>query len=259
MPVPTKCLATAAAPVRLVVSLWVAFWQLSVQAQSTAETSHEARLAYSAQSPAWLRTVGKLDVPGYRIEQGRRVHHRENCTATLLGTSEDARHIVTAWHCLEYYRDLSKPISFTARDNRGEWFSREAYRLADGGGMHGDWAILRLYQPVASTDLVALQLHPRRADPSRPVTMAGYSRDSGLGENGEQLTYDAGCRIIAEAREGNDSDCLAYKGASGGAVVQLSNAGEPLYAGVISRGDSNGLSIYVPVSHFRLTLEQHLR
>jgi hypothetical protein len=89
--------------------------------------------------------------------------------------------------------------------------------------------------------------------------MAGYSRDAGLGEHGERLTYDAGCRIIAQAREGNDSDCLAYKGASGGAVVQLSTTGEPLYAGVISRGDSEGLSIYVPISRFRLTLQQHLR
>ena len=125
--------------------------------------------------------------------------------------------------------------------------------------MHGDWAILRLYRPIAHEDMVALPVHPQQADTLKPVTMAGYSRDAGLGNNGQQLTYDAGCRMTAEALEGNDSNCLAYKGASGGAVVQLSNTGNPLYAGVISRGDSNGISIYVPVSRFRFALEQHLR
>jgi hypothetical protein len=167
--------------------------------------------------------------------------------------------VVTAWHCLEYYSDLSRPISFTAQDSSGESISREAYRLADGGGMHGDWAILRLRKPIADQDVAALSINPQHADPSLPITMAGYSRDPGLGANGERLTYDLGCRITAEAREGNDSDCLAYKGASGGAVIQMSASGQPLYAGVISRGDSTGVSIYVPVRRFRLALGQYLR
>ena len=166
--------------------------------------------------------------------------------------------MVTAWHCLENYRDLSRPISFSARGNAGELLSRQAYRLADGGGMQGDWAILRLYRPIDRDKLTALAVHPQQADPSQLITMAGYSRDDGLGQNGEQLTYDASCRITAQAQEGNDSDCLAYKGASGGAVIQMSASGQPLYAGVISRGNSAGVSIYVPVTRFRSVLRRHL-
>jgi hypothetical protein len=103
-----------------------------------------------------------------------------------------------------------------------------------------------------------MHIHPEKADPGRPITMAGYSRDDGKGEGGEQLTYHAGCRITSETRDGTDSDCRAYKGASGGAVVQLSSEGQALYSGVISRGDSERLSIYVPVAHFRSALHQYL-
>ena len=220
----------------------------------------ETRIAFGPTSPQWLLAVGRLQVPASRFSDGRTRHHVEDCSATLVAQVGDhsANTLVTAWHCLEYYRDLSRPISFTARDNQGELLSREAYRLADGGGMHGDWAILRLYQPIAQKQLAALSIHPQHADPSRPITMAGYSRDPGLGAGGERLTYDVGCRITAQARDGNDSDCLAYKGASGGAVIQMTASGQPLYAGVISRGDSAGVSVYVPVRRFRSALRQHL-
>jgi hypothetical protein len=226
----------------------------------TSASEADSRVVFGSESPQWLRAVGRLQVPSSRHKNGRTVHHLEDCSATLVAPAgrDIADTVVTAWHCLEYYRDLSRPISFTARDNAGNSLSREAYRLADGGGMHGDWAILRLYRPIAQEDVAALPVHPQQADPTRPITMAGYSRDNGLGQNGEQLTYDAGCRITAEAREGNDSNCLAYKGASGGAVIQMSASGEPLYAGVISRGDSTGLSIYVPVRRFRSALRMHL-
>ncbi len=258
MPVPTKCLATAAAPVRLVVSLWVAFWQLSVQAQSTAETSHEARLAYSAQSPAWLRTVGKLDVPGYRIEQGRRVHHRENCTATLLGTSEDARHIVTAWHCLEYYQDLSMKISFSLPHFSPHPVVRQARRLADGGGMSADWAILELIEPVAFGPVPALTFDGGQDTPEAALVMAGYSRDAGLGGSGETLTYHKDCRELGQYRGYALTNCQAYKGASGGPVVRYSSDGIPYLAGVISEGNGEDTSTYVPVARFRASLKRLL-
>jgi hypothetical protein len=231
-----------------------------ISAEQSPATGHEARQAFGPASPPWLRAVGRLQVPASRYSDGRTRHHVEDCSATLVARAGDhsANTLVTAWHCLEYYRDLSRPISFTARDTQGELLSREAYRLADGGGMHGDWAILRLYQPIAQKQVAALSIHPQHADPSRPITMAGYSRDSGLGAGGERLTYDVGCRITAQARDGNDSDCLAYKGASGGAVIQITASGQPLYAGVISRGDSAGVSVYVPVMRFRSALRQHL-
>lgn len=220
----------------------------------------DTRQAMHERSPQWLRAVGRLQVPGNRYRDGHYRHHTEDCSATLIASSgsQRANTIITAWHCLEFYRDLSEPISFTLKSAAGNTISREAYRLADGGGMHGDWAILRLYQPVAQHEIAAIKVSPGRADPELPITMAGYSRDDGIGLQGKQLTYDADCRITAQATDSTDSNCNAHKGASGGAVIQLSPEGEALFCGVVSRGDSEGLSIYVPVSRFRSALRQHL-
>lgn len=241
----------------LCITLIVAMRPLLGQAD-TAGT--DARVAFGPGSPQWLRAVGRLTVPSSRYADGRTTHHLEDCSATLVASASSSKAdiVITAWHCLENYRDLSRTISFSAHDNAGRLLSREAYRLADGGGMHRDWALLRLFRPIRRDELTALSIHPQQADPAMPITMAGYSRDSGLGEGGERLTYDANCRITARAGEGDNSDCLAYKGASGGAVIQISTSGQPLYAGVISRGDSTGISVFVPVTSFRTALRQHL-
>jgi hypothetical protein len=227
---------------------------------AASDTSTGSRLPYTEASPPWLQAVGSLQVPGVKFLEGRRTHHRERCSATLIvsapGRSADT--IVTAWHCLEFYRDLSRPITFTLFQGEKREVVREAYRLADGGGMHADWAILRLFRPVAAGLAPALLVHPDEADPGRQIVMAGFSRDSGPGTDGGALTYDPACRIHRQTQTSSDTDCRALRGASGGAVVQLSARGEPLLAGVISRGDSADLSIYVPVGVFRSTLQGYL-
>ena len=173
--------------------------------------------------------------------------------------SHRADTIVTAWHCLEFYNDLSRPITFTLLPgHRGE-LTREAYRLGDGGGMHADWAILRLYRPVAAGEIAPLTVGVDEVDRARPVNMAGYSRDDDLGEGGRRLTFDPACRITAQTPARGNTDCRAHKGASGGAVVQLSPEGVPQLTGVISSGDGEGTSIFVPVARFQAALRQHLR
>ena len=221
----------------------------------------DARQVYSTGSPDWLRAVGKLLVPGDRYHDGRRSHHREDCSATLVarGSSTRADTIITAWHCLEFYNDLSKPITFTLLPGPQGNIASEAYRLTDGGGMHADWAILRLYKAVPARQVAALGIHPERADPGRPITMAGYSRDSGMGNNGEQLTFDPACTITHQAPGVSDSNCTAHKGSSGGPVIQVSTTGEPRVCGVISQGDGVGLSTFVPVSGFRNAINLYLR
>lgn len=209
------------------------------------------RVVYSDAAPDWLAAVGKLRVPGSRYREGRRSHLQEDCSATLVsrGRGKKADTIVTAWHCLAFYNDLSKPITFTLLPGRDQSVVREAYRLADGGGMHADWAVLRLYQPIVTE--LALAIHPGRADPARPVSMAGYSRDTAKGDGGKALTFDPSCFITQQAARVSDSNCTAYRGASGGAVVQLSPRGKAQLTGVISQGDSAGLSLFVPVAIFR--------
>jgi len=226
----------------------------------TMSTAADTRQTYSSEAPTWLRAVGKLQVPGSKLVNGRRSHYREDCSATLVAkrSASHADTIITAWHCLEFYNDLSKPITFTLLPGSQQSIALEARRLADGGGMHADWAVLRLQRPVARNRVAALTINQRRPNAGRAITMAGYSRDSGKGNHGDTLTFDANCNITGQRRESSDSDCTAHKGASGGAVVQFSLQGQALLSGVISRGDGASVSIYMPVADFRNTINRLL-
>ncbi len=212
-------------------------------------------------APGWLRAVGRLQVPGSRIEQGWRKHYREDCSATLVSHRAAARAdiIVTAWHCLEHYRDLARPITFTLRAGEPGEQAFEARRLADGGGMHADWAILRLTRPVPAPVAAPLGVDPGPADTARPISMVGYPGPATGIAGGPRLAWDPRCHITGRSGATHDSDCIAYKGASGGAVVQLSQDGMPRLTGVISSGDQAGLSRFVPVEGFRRALERQLR
>ena len=223
-------------------------------------TASDTRHVYTREAPSWLRAVGKLQVPGHKYQDGRRAHHREDCSATLVAqpASTKADTIITAWHCLEFYSDLSKPITFILLPGSDQRVGSEAYRLADGGGMHADWAILRLTKAIAADQITALSIHSERANAGLPITMAGYSRDSGIGNHGEQLSFDPGCAITRQVAGSSDSNCTAHKGSSGGAVVQVSPEGKARICGVISQGNGVGLSTFVPVDDFRNAINQHL-
>lgn len=221
----------------------------------------EKRLRYSQASPAWLAAVGRLHIPTTRYVAGDINAYVENCSATLVATpgARAADTIVTAWHCLEDYSDLSREIVFTLIDPAGKQTRRTATLLYDGGGMHADWAILRLRPSIPRSLVQPLQLTPGELDWDTALSMAGYSRDKGLGRGGGQLTYDPDCAITGRAQAALDTGCQAYKGASGGAVVQLSPQGEARFSGVISAGDSVGISRFVPLARFRKELAVSLR
>ena len=225
----------------------------AAEAVDITQQKSDSRVIYSTDSPTWLRAVGKLRVPGIKTLEGRRSHHLEDCSATLVSrtTSTQADIIITAWHCLEFYSDLSQPIMFTLLPESREPISTEAYRLDDGGSMEADWAILRLYQPVPNHLVDSLGIHPGRADYGRHISMAGYSSDLKKGQDGPPLAYDPRCRITGQSGRSSNSDCVARKGASGGAVVQVSERGDVWLSGVISQGDGSTLSTFVPVAGFR--------
>jgi len=221
-----------------------------------ADATDDSRRVRSADSPAWLFAVGRLEIPGSRYERGRRQHHTETCSATLLADSSEAGRplLLTAWHCLEYYNDLSRPLTVTLKTQNGDTHQREVFRLADGGGMHADWALLGLRGALPDPALPRIALLRGDAKPGQSIVMAGFSRDPGLGEHGEALTYDPDCRITARARFNTATNCRAHKGASGGAVVQQDENHQSYLAGVISEGDGEGYSAFVPVAHFRSKL-----
>ncbi|MFK8048218.1 MAG: serine protease [Halioglobus sp.] len=220
----------------------------------------DSRKIFSNTSPKWLAAVGKLKVPSIKIIEGQRRNHREDCSATLISRpgKKSADTIVTAWHCLEFYTDLSKDITFTLLPSSENPISALVHRLADGGSMHADWAILRLQKPVAAERVLPLLIHPDRASIETLISMAGYSSDPGLGQGGALLTYDPSCAVTLHTPNSSNTNCRAFRGASGGAVVQLTSAGEPRLSGVISQGDGEELSTFIPVTGFRSALNQHL-
>ena len=207
-------------------------------------TASDPRQLADSRAPGWLQAVGRLTVPGVEWKNGERRQRQENCSATLV--SRDT--ILTAWHCLEHYRDLSQDILFTLSGAP----VRRVHILSSGGGMQADWALLRMHTPLSGIEPAAVNTHGIISD-AAPLSVAGYSRDEGLGADGENLTWQAQCQSTENQHYRVATNCLAFKGASGGPVVQAARV-----VGVISAGDSARLTYYAPTRSFSSALRLHL-
>lgn len=190
----------------------------------------------------WTRAVVRLETPTRRRGSERTEHRIEHCTATLVRGGARPL-LVTAWHCIEGQFDLTRP---PRAEIGGRWYPLQV--LAHGGSMAADWAVVTTIDPAPTP--AVLTLHTGTLDPGARVTVGGFSRDSKLGAGGQHLTYHENCRVITDQHEGALSNCLAYKGASGGPVIVSDGSRGYRLAGVISAGDSLARSILVPVSRF---------
>jgi hypothetical protein len=206
-----------------------------------------------------LASVGRLLVPALRYRDGYAEHFDERCSATLVAASAGATHsrlLLSAWHCVEDYRDLSRPLVFES----AEGDRSRANILVSGGGMHSDWVLLRLMdtlpgpaslgrEPIARSGTV-----PAMPLQDMPLLMAGYPRESH--GPGSTLETAGNCRIIGMDNADARSNCIIQKGASGGAV--FSGAEDHRYLGVISRGDGESESIFVPLERFHRSITPYL-
>lgn len=209
------------------------------------------QFASTALSEVPLHSVGQLLIPTIHFEDGRRRHFDERCSGTLVAPDGDghSRWVLTAWHCLEYYRDLSRPITF--RHSSGK--RSTAQSIASGGAMHADWALMRLRTRMPG----AVLLEGGEIDVGAALVMAGYSRqDQDGADGGEEITSDENCRVTGELEYDIASNCHARRGASGGAV--FSGDGRGSYLGIISRGDSEDVSIFVPLRRLLKGLAPYL-
>lgn len=196
-----------------------------------------------------LISVGKLLVPGQRYENGYTRHYSESCSATLVAKNPLALRsslVITAWHCLEFYHDRSKPVSFEAVG--GE--KRDATLIASGGSMRNDWALLRLSAPLPSPAV----LSGGNEESIKDLMMAGYPRRDS--EKPKTLETASDCQVTGVAGEDVRSNCVLKKGASGGGV--FSKEKNRRYLGVISRGDGESQSIYVPLARFIEKIDAHI-
>ena len=254
--------------------------------------------------------VGMVSIPATRSEQGRTKHFKESCSGTLVSTNEERSStiwVLSAWHCFEDYRDLSRDILFTTVNGQ----SAKARLVSSGGSMRADWALLKLDTPMEP----AVKLLAREFDVNASIIMAGYPRANRqqAGEHsqvGRTFTVANRCAVTGQDKEDFASTCVLPKGSSGGAVFALANAhadppthslpraGQsntpatkadeeqarpsdelqtgiepfrasieltqgnvelPRFVGVISRGDSESLSIFVPLQRILPAIANHLR
>lgn len=191
----------------------------------------------------WQRSVVKLKVPVSRMVEGRRHTFTEDCTGTIVSTAPPR--ILSAWHCFDGYDDLSRPPAMLLD---GVW--EETRLIASGGSMAADWALLS-FPPdlLAGRSLAALPIAIGPLLPGSTLILAGFSGDAALGEEGQMLTYDPSCTVGLVERHRAASNCLAYRGASGGPALQWVD-GQMAVAGVLSGKNAEGTRFLVPARMF---------
>jgi len=188
----------------------------------------------------WLTAILPLTVPVERLEQQHRRAMTDDCSATVIAT-QPAR-LLSAWHCFDGYNDLTKPPLVTTSE--GPMALR---LLATGGSMLADWALLapadsRIDAMLSTLPSVAAA--PLRSMPHAAVVMAGFSHVTG--DRQRLLRADMHCQAIAADRHWVRSDCIAFKGASGGPVLQ--KVGDDWrIVGVISAKESSGTRLFTPI------------
>ena len=215
----------------------------SIAAQAT-----DPRMPLPAHTGQWQRAMGQLQVPITRIEKGRRRHFAEHCSATSV-TPGPYPVFLTAWHCLDGYDSLLKPILLMIGQ-------REPVRLRlleTGGSMAADWALLKADEPIE--DLHWIPLNKDRLQIGTKVSAVGFSpasNKSGDAKDGpstrRQLLIHAECEVINASSSPAISNCVARPGASGGAILSRSHSGSIRLSGVISAGDSESVVLYHPTA-----------
>ncbi|WP_040482084.1 trypsin-like serine peptidase [Luminiphilus syltensis] len=181
-----------------------------------------------------------------KLVNGYRQHNTENCTGSLIRV----RHrllIVSAWHCFDGIRDLSRPPIITMSDDS----RREARLLKTGQSIDADWAVLEFTTSrFDDRQLVVLPLDTAALpETGQAVLMAGFNSDY-FGDGGETLTYDPKCHIEERDSFNLTTNCVAFKGASGGPVLRRLDNGRYALSGIVSRGDNRKVSIFLHTQGF---------
>ncbi len=188
----------------------------------------------------WQSAILPLTVPVERLDQHHRRAMTDECSATVIAT-HPAR-LLSAWHCFDGYNDLTKPPMVMTSEGP------MALRLiASGGSMLADWALLApadRYVDAALSTYPSLVVAPLRSMPNAAVVMAGFSHVSG--DQQRQLRADMHCQASRADRHWVRSDCIAYKGASGGPVLQRMGS-EWRVVGVISAKEDSGTRLFTLV------------
>ena len=213
-----------------------------------AAQTKDPRLPPPEHTRQWQHAMGHLQVPTTRMENGRRRHFAEHCSATSV-TPGPRPIFLTAWHCLDGYDSLLEPILLIIGQ-------REPVRLRvleSGGSMVADWAILRADEPIEDLHWIPISIDRLRI--GTKVNAAGFAPASTQSGDAQadpstqrQLLVHANCEVINNSSSPAISNCVARPGASGGAILSRTDSGSVRLSGVISAGDSESVVLYHPTA-----------
>ena len=193
----------------------------------------DPRIIVDNHSPKWTKAIGRLIIPTKLkfVSKTKYKTKYKKCSASLIddGTHTKIRTIITASHCISGYKEDAGYLKFIIKDSFGNMIQKFATIYKDSHYKHtklqttSDYAILILdsfisnYQvkPLISTNIPFYRLKKQYKDSF--ATLVGFSGD--IGKWGEQLTMDPRCKVFKYSKYYGKSNCVAYKGASGGPIV----------------------------------------
>ncbi len=116
--------------------------------------------------------------------------------------------------------------SITFTSSGGQKVERQLAQIFSAHMAHQDYFIGRLDRPIPYSQIKPLLNSPADYSdmldqdefPGAFATMAGFSADSGRGENGNKMTYDV-CMLAGGQQGYKMGHCYTYGGASGGATA----------------------------------------
>ena len=191
----------------------------------------------------WQRALFPLRIPVTRMIGGRMRHFIEHCTAVAVTPGPNSL-FVSAWHCFEDYRSTITPIELIDPDTATPVLIK---LLETGGSMQEDWALLTPDLPLPIDSWIPISTTPHHL--GQPLIAAGFAPQPDQSADNaveRHLLADIACSVIDASTHPPASDCVANKGASGGAVIALTDSGSARLQGIISAGDGETLSYFYP-------------
>ena len=191
----------------------------------------------------WQRALFPLRIPVTRLTEGRTRHFTEHCTAVAITPGPNIL-FVSAWHCFDDYRSTITPIQLI--DPRSAK-PVQMKLLETGGSMQEDWALLTPDSPFNIDTWIPISTTSHHI--GQRLIAAGFAPQPN--QNGDEaadryLLADAACSVIDGSAHPPASDCVARKGASGGAMIALTDSGSARLQGIISAGDGEAVSYFYP-------------
>jgi hypothetical protein len=209
----------------------------------------DPRLVADPQALYWHSAMVRLEVPVIRSEEGRIRHFTEHCSATVITPGPNTL-LLSAWHCFEDYAATQGPIQLFAQHSPN--IPLPVRLIVSGGSMSADWAVLTPLTDTAIGAWIPLSLDAAQRGSRVLATGFAPETDSDKTEahtetpSSRRLMYDPDCFVTTVTSRPARSDCVAKKGASGGAILGRTASGSVRVVGVISAGDGVSVSYFHP-------------